>query len=98
MPSGRRGVGKSSILRQDAGYLRLPLPSGGHPAARRADRRRGAVGHRTGTALADRMFRFDVQSAIDAFLDHALTTGVEHEVMADSPARRARPARPATRR
>jgi hypothetical protein len=34
----------------------------------------GAVSHDMGTALADRMFHFNVQSVIDAFLDYALAT------------------------
>jgi hypothetical protein len=35
-----------------------------------------------GTALADRMFHFNVQTAIDAFLAHALAQGYAPEVMA----------------
>ena len=42
----------------------------------------GAVSHDMGTALADRMFHFNVQSAIDAFLDHALAHAFAPEVMA----------------
>ncbi len=42
----------------------------------------GAVSHDMGTALADRMFHFNVQTAIDAFLDHALARGFAPEVMA----------------
>jgi hypothetical protein len=42
----------------------------------------GAVSHDMGTALADRMFHFNVQTAIDAFLDHALAMGFAPEVMA----------------
>ena len=34
--------------------------------------------HRIGTALADRMFHFHVQSAIDAFLAHALAMDLPH--------------------
>jgi hypothetical protein len=42
----------------------------------------GAVSHDMGTALADRMFHFNVQTAIDAFLDHAIANGFAPEVMA----------------
>jgi hypothetical protein len=42
----------------------------------------GAVSHDMGTALADRMFHFNVQTAIDAFLAHALAQGFAPEVMA----------------
>ena len=42
----------------------------------------GAVSHDMGTALADRMFHFNVQASIDAFLDHALAQGFAPEVMA----------------
>jgi hypothetical protein len=42
----------------------------------------GAVSHDMGTALADRMFHFNVQTAIGAFLDHALAMGFAPEVMA----------------
>ena len=41
----------------------------------------GGVG-RVGTALADRMFHFNVQTVIDAFLAHALACGFAPEVMA----------------
>jgi hypothetical protein len=42
----------------------------------------GAVSHDMGTALADRMFHFNVQTVIDAFLEHALAQGFAPEVMA----------------
>jgi hypothetical protein len=42
----------------------------------------GAISHDMGTALADRMFHFNVQTVIDAFLDHALAMGFAPEVMA----------------
>jgi hypothetical protein len=35
-----------------------------------------------GTALADRMFHFNVQTVIEAFLDYALTMGFAPEIMA----------------
>ena len=42
----------------------------------------GAVSHEMGTALSDRMFHFNVQTAIDAFLAHALAMDFAPEVMA----------------
>jgi MoxR-like ATPase len=42
----------------------------------------GAVSHDMGSALADRMFHFNVQSAIDAFLDYAAAHRLAPEVMA----------------
>jgi hypothetical protein len=42
----------------------------------------GAVSHDMGTALADRMFHFNVQTVIDAFLAHAIESGFAPEVMA----------------
>jgi hypothetical protein len=42
----------------------------------------GAVSHDMGTALADRMFHFNVQTVIDAFLAHAVDRGFAPEVMA----------------
>ena len=42
----------------------------------------GAVSHDMGTALADRMFHFNVQTVIDAFLAHAVLMGFAPEVMA----------------
>jgi hypothetical protein len=42
----------------------------------------GAVAHEMGTALSDRMFHFNVQTAIDAFLAHALAMDFAPEVMA----------------
>lgn len=42
----------------------------------------GAVSHDMGTALADRMFHFNVQTVIEAFLDHALAMGFAPEIMA----------------
>ncbi len=42
----------------------------------------GAVSHDMGTALADRMFHFNVQTSIDAFLAHALAQGFAPAVMA----------------
>jgi hypothetical protein len=42
----------------------------------------GAVSHDMGTALADRMFHFNVQTVIEAFLAHAIASGFAPEVMA----------------
>jgi len=42
----------------------------------------GAVSHDMGTALADRMFHLHVQTAIDAFLAHAMAMDFAPEVMA----------------
>jgi hypothetical protein len=42
----------------------------------------GAVSHDMGTALADRMFHFNVQAVIDAFLAYALERRLAPEVMA----------------
>jgi MoxR-like ATPase len=42
----------------------------------------GAVSHDMGTALADRMFHFNVQTVIDAFLAHAVESQFAPEVMA----------------
>ncbi len=42
----------------------------------------GAVSHDMGTALADRMFHFNVMTTIDAFLAHAVGHGYAPEVMA----------------
>lgn len=42
----------------------------------------GAVSYDMGTALADRLFHFHVQSVIDAFLDYAMSNGFAPEVMA----------------
>jgi len=41
-----------------------------------------AVSHDMGTALADRMFHFNVQAVIDAFLSHAVAMDFAPEVMA----------------
>ena len=42
----------------------------------------GAVSYDMGTALADRLFHFNVQSVINAFLDYGLSNGFAPEVMA----------------
>lgn len=42
----------------------------------------GAVSYDMGTALADRMFHFNVEPTVDAFLDYALARGFAPQVMA----------------
>ncbi len=42
----------------------------------------GAVAHDMGTALSDRMFHFNVQTVIDAFLAHAMAMDFAPEVLA----------------
>jgi len=42
----------------------------------------GAISHDMGTALADRMFHFNVQTVVDAFLSYALAHDFAPEVMA----------------
>ena len=42
----------------------------------------GAVSYDMGTALADRLFHFHVQSVINAFLDYALSNSFAPKVMA----------------
>jgi MoxR-like ATPase len=57
----------SLILDRRVGHYRLP--DGWQVIAAGNASFHGAVSHDMGTALADRMFHFNVQSAIDAFLD-----------------------------
>jgi MoxR-like ATPase len=70
----------SLILDRRVGNYRLP--EGWQIIAAGNASFHGAVSHDMGTALADRMFHFNVQTAIDAFLDHALAQGFAPEVMA----------------
>ncbi|SEK89349.1 ATPase [Ectothiorhodospira marina] len=70
----------SLILDRRVGHYRLP--DGWQVVAAGNARFHGAVSHDMGTALADRMFHFNVQTAIDAFLEHALERGFAPEVMA----------------
>ena len=70
----------SLILDRRAGHYELP-PGWMVVAAGNASFH-GAVSHDMGTALADRMFHFHVQAAIDAFLAHAAAQGFAPEVMA----------------
>lgn len=70
----------SLILDRRVGHYRLPdgwlVVAAGNAAFH------GAVSHDMGTALADRMFHFNVQTVIDAFLDYAGAHDFAPEVMA----------------
>lgn len=70
----------SLILDRRVGHYRLPegwlVVAAGNAAYH------GAVCHDMGTALADRMFHFNVQTVIGAFLDYAMANGFAPEVMA----------------
>jgi MoxR-like ATPase len=70
----------SLILDRRVGHYRLP--DGWMVVAAGNASFHGAVSHDMGTALADRMFHLHVQTAIDAFLAHALERGFAPEVMA----------------
>ncbi len=70
----------SLILDRRVGNYRLP--DGWQVIAAGNAAFHGAVSHDMGTALADRMFHFNVQTAIDAFLDHAMANDFAPEVMA----------------
>ncbi len=70
----------SLILDRRVGNYRLP--DGWQVIAAGNASFHGAVCHDMGTALADRMFHFNVQTVIDAFLAHALAMGFAPEVMA----------------
>lgn len=61
---------------------RYELPPGWQVLAAGNASFHGAVSHDMGTALADRMFHLHVQTAVDAFLAHALAEGFAPEVMA----------------
>jgi MoxR-like ATPase len=70
----------SLILDRRVGNYRLP--DGWQVIAAGNASFHGAVCHDMGTALADRMFHFNVQTVIEAFLDYALGQGFAPEVMA----------------
>jgi hypothetical protein len=70
----------SLILDRRVGHYRLP--DGWQVVAAGNASFHGAVSHDMGTALADRMFHFNVQTVIDAFLDHAVASDFAPEVMA----------------
>jgi MoxR-like ATPase len=70
----------SLILDRRVGHYELPdgwlVVAAGNAAFH------GAVSHDMGTALADRMFHFNVQTVIGAFLDYAIANDFAPEVMA----------------
>ena len=70
----------SLILDRRVGHYRLPdgwlVVAAGNAAYH------GAVSHDMGTALADRMFHFNVQTVIEAFLEYAAAHNFAPEVMA----------------
>lgn len=70
----------SLILDRRVGHYKLP--DGWQVIAAGNASFHGAVSHDMGTALADRMFHFNVQTVIDAFLAHAVANGFAPEVMA----------------
>ncbi len=70
----------SLILDRRVGHYKLP--DGWMVVAAGNASYHGAITHDMGTALADRMFHFNVQTVIDAFLAHALANGFAPEVMA----------------
>lgn len=70
----------SLILDRRVGHYHLP--QGWMVIAAGNARFHGAVSHDMGTALADRMFHFNVQTAIEAFLDYALERQLAPEIMA----------------
>jgi hypothetical protein len=70
----------SLILDRKVGHY--VLPDGWQVVAAGNASFHGAVSHDMGTALADRMFHFNVQTVIDAFLEHAVQRGFAPEVMA----------------
>lgn len=70
----------SLILDRRVGHYHLP--DGWQVVAAGNAAEHGAVSHDMGTALADRLFHFNVQSTIDAFLAYAGEQGFAPEVMA----------------
>ncbi len=70
----------SLILDRKVGHY--ALPDGWQVVAAGNASFHGAVSHDMGTALADRMFHFNVQTVVEAFLDHAVAQGFAPEVMA----------------
>ena len=70
----------SLILDRRVGHYRLP--DGWMVVAAGNASFHGAVSHDMGTALADRMFHFNVQTVIEAFLEHAVAHDFAPEVMA----------------
>jgi len=70
----------SLILDRRVGHYRLP--DGWQVVAAGNAAFHGAVSHDMGTALADRMFHFHIQTVVEAFLAYALEHNLAPEVMA----------------
>jgi len=70
----------SLILDRKVGHYQLP--AGWLVVAAGNASFHGAVSHDMGTALADRLFHFNVQTVIDAFLSYAVQQQLAPEVMA----------------
>jgi MoxR-like ATPase len=70
----------SLILDRRVGHYRLP--DGWQVIAAGNASFHGAVSHDMGTALADRMFHFNVQTTIDAFLAYAIEKDLAPEILA----------------
>jgi MoxR-like ATPase len=70
----------SLILDRRVGHYRLP--EGWQVIAAGNASFHGAVSHDMGTALADRMFHFNVQTAIEAFLDYGVANNLAPAVLA----------------
>lgn len=70
----------SLILDRKVGNYRLP--AGWQVVAAGNASFHGAVSHDMGTALADRLFHFNIESTIEAFLDYAIANDFAPEVMA----------------
>jgi hypothetical protein len=70
----------SLILDRRVGHY--ALPDGWQVIAAGNASFHGAVSHEMGTALADRMFHFNVQTAIDAFLDYGVAQALAPAVLA----------------
>jgi MoxR-like ATPase len=70
----------SLILDRRVGHY--ALPDGWMVVAAGNASGHGAVVHDMGTALADRLFHFQVQASVEAFVEYALAQGLAPEVMA----------------
>lgn len=70
----------SLILDRRVGHYRLP--DGWQVIAAGNASFHGAVCHDMGTALADRMFHFNVQTVVEAFVEYGLAHGFAPEVLA----------------
>jgi len=70
----------SLILDRRVGKYRLP--DGWMVVAAGNAAHHGALSHDMGTALADRLFHFNVQCTLPAFISHAIANGMAPEVLA----------------